>query len=169
LNTSRKARVALAVVIGTFVSSGVAAQGAPQPVSWSISLPSGVAAKPGDRLVIDVTAHIIDGWHVYGVNQAEGGPTPLRISAESNGIVRLAGTPTGTSPIKRHDTSFDLDTEIFDHQFTLHVPVLVSHSATEANEQIGLNVRFQACNDHICLPPKTVHLTASFKTPANAQ
>ena len=144
--------------VGSWVKAG--AQAKLQPVSWSTSLGSKPSSKPGSHLMLDVTAHIEDGWHVYGLNQGEGGPTPLRITPAPNSIVQLAGTPSGTAPVRRHDPSFDLDTEVFNHLFTLHVPLVVTPHVAEAGEEIGLNVRFQACNDHVCLPPRTVHLSA---------
>ena len=152
-------RTGFAVLLGCLSCVAAAAQGSVQPVSWSISAVPGASSKPGSHLTLNLTAHIDDGWHVYALNQAEGGPTPLRVTADPNGIVQLAGTPCGSSPIKKHDSSFDLDTEIFNHLITLHVPVLVKPYAAGGSEVIGLNVRFQACNDHVCLPPRTVHLT----------
>jgi DsbC/DsbD-like thiol-disulfide interchange protein len=165
---AKKSRLGFTAFLGS-LSCVAAAQGAVQPVSWSISASPGASAKPGNRLTLDLTAHIDDGWHVYAFNQAEAGPTPLRITADTNGIVQLAGAPTGTSPIRKHDSSFDLDTEIFNHLVTLHVPVVVKPSAAGGSEEIALNVRYQACNDHVCLPPRTVHLTVPAKTPQESR
>jgi hypothetical protein len=147
-------------------SSAATAQAPIQPVSWSITTNSGAAAKPGSHLTLDVTAHIDSGWHVYGFHQDENGPTPLRITVDPRGFLELTGKPEGTSPTRKHDASFGLDTEIFEHAITLHVPVLVKPGATAESRELSLNVRFQACNDHICLPPKTVHLVTSIKGPA---
>ncbi|WP_158792795.1 protein-disulfide reductase DsbD N-terminal domain-containing protein [Granulicella sp. L60] len=166
MTTVTTRRIGLAVLLSCLTYIAALAQGAIQPVSWALSSTPEPSTAAGSHLTLDLTAHIDDGWHVYAFHQAENGPTPLRITADPNGTVQLAGTPSGTSPIKRHDTSFDLDTEIFDHQFTVHVPVLMKLSAA-AGEQIGLDVRFQACNDHICLPPKTVHLTVPLKAAAD--
>ncbi len=115
---------------------------------------------------MDLAAHVDEGWHVYGLNQVDGGPTPLRITVDPNGVVQSAGTPSGTPPTKKHDSSFDLDTEMFIHPFTLHVPVQVKPHTAAGSQDIGLNVRFQACNDHVCLPPRTVHLTVPVQIPA---
>ncbi len=148
-----------AVLLGCLGIAAAAAQAqAPiQPVSWSLSR-SAASAKPGSRLTLSLTAHIDEGWHVYALKQVEGGPTPLRITTDPNGSVQVAGAPSGTAPTKRHDASFDLDTQVFNHLFTLKVPVQVRPAAA-AGEDIALNVRFQACNDHVCLPPRTVHLS----------
>jgi DsbC/DsbD-like thiol-disulfide interchange protein len=138
------------------------AQGPLQPVTWTLTAnPSD--AKPGDALTVDLNAELDSGWHVYGLNQLEGGPTPLKITVDPNSPAQLAGTPSGTPPVKQHDTSFDLDTETFLHPFTLHVPLRLKPNMPPGSQDITLNVRFQACNDHVCLPPKTIHLTASVR------
>jgi DsbC/DsbD-like thiol-disulfide interchange protein len=159
--------VAFLVYLGW--AAAAAAQSPAQPVSWSVSASAGTVAKPGTHLTLNLAAQVEDGWHVYGLNQADGGPTALRITVDPDGIVQSAGTPSGTPPMKKHDASFDLDTEVFVHPFTLHVPVQVKPHAAAGSQDIALNVRFQACNDHVCLPPRTVHLTVPVQIPAGAR
>ena len=149
-------------MLGCLGCIAATAQAPLQPVTWTITANP---AQPGGSLSIDVTAKFDEGWHVYGLNQAEGGPTPLRITTDPNGSFQLAGTPSGSLPVKQHDKSFDLDTETFVHPFTLHVPVRVKPNSPAGNQDVALNVRFQACNDRVCLPPKTVHLTATVRVP----
>jgi DsbC/DsbD-like thiol-disulfide interchange protein len=150
---------------GYLVCSVAAAQGPPQPVTWSVSASGGPTARTGNHITLDLAAHLEEGCHVYGLNQVDGGPTPLRITVDANGVAQTAGTPSGTPPTKKHDSSFDLDTEVFVNPFTLHIPVqLKPHTAT-GTQDIALNIRFQACNDHVCLPPRTVHLTVPVQVP----
>jgi hypothetical protein len=98
-----------------------------------------------------------------------GGPTPLRIVADPSGSAQLAGTPTGTAPGRKHDASFYLETEVFDHPFTLHVPVVVKAASGAGSDDIALSVWFQACNDHVCPPPRTIHLTVPVKSASGAR
>ena len=156
-------------LLGCLSCVAAAAQISVQPVSWSVSASSRIAAKPGSYLTLDLAAHVDEGWHVYGRNQVDGGPTPLRITVDPNSIVQPAGTPSGTHPTRKHDASFDLDTEVFVHPFTLHVPVQVKPHAAAGSQDIALNVRFQACNDRVCLPPRTVHLTVPVQVPADTR
>ena len=160
-------RLEFLAFLGYLGCTVAAAQTLAQAVSWSAS--AGTAAKPGSRLILNLSAQVEDGWHVYGLNQVEGGPMPLRITVDPNGFVQPAGNPSGTLPTKKHDSSFDLDTEIFVHPFTLHIPVQVKPHAAAGSQDIALNVRFQACNDRVCLPPRTVHLTAPIQIPADTR
>jgi hypothetical protein len=157
-------RIGIASVFVCIFCAVSTAQNSIQPVSWSIALKPGTSVGPGSHLTLDVAAHIEDGWHVYAFHQADGGPTPLRITADPTGIVQLAGLPSGSLPVKKHDSSFDLTTETFSGQVELHVPVVAKASTSVGGDAIGLNIRFQACNDHVCLPPRTVHLIVSTKS-----
>jgi DsbC/DsbD-like thiol-disulfide interchange protein len=151
--------------LGFFAVMAAGAQAPPQPVSWSVTAVAVTAAKPGVRLTLDLAAHMDEGWHVYGLHQVEGGPTPLRITVDPNGAVQSAGVPSGTPPTKTHDKSFNLDTEVYLNSFSLHVPVQINPQPAAGNQEVAVQVRFQACNDHVCLPPKTVHLTVPVQIP----
>jgi thiol:disulfide interchange protein DsbD len=144
---------------GFLHAGGATAQTPVPPVVWAVSASPGTAAKTAGLLTLDLDAQVAEGWHVYGLHQVDGGPSPLRITVDEQGVVQTAGSPTGTVPTRRRDASFGLDTELYLHPFSLHVPVQVKPHTAPGSQQIAVNVRFQACNDHVCLPPKTVRLT----------
>ncbi len=146
-------------VLGLFIPIAALAQGPiPQPVQWKASLPSGAALRPGIKATIDLSGEVQPGWHVYALTQPSGGPIPLRIALDENSVAQSNGKITGTDPIRKHDASFELDTQLYEGAFTLHVPVEVKHPPT-GNQLIPLSVRFQACSDRTCLPPRTIHLS----------
>jgi hypothetical protein len=134
------------------------AQAPVQPVNWPVSASVKGNLKQGGRATLDVKADIQDGWHVYGLNQAADGPTPLHIAVEENDIVQSGGAVSGTKPVKQRDASFGFDTEIFTHSFVLHLPVQARQHMTAGNQSVPVSIRLQSCNDRICLPPKTVYL-----------
>jgi DsbC/DsbD-like thiol-disulfide interchange protein len=135
------------------------AQGPIQPVQWSsTTLPKG-PVKPGSKIAIELSGEVQDGWHIYGLTQVSGGPTPLRVSLDENVTVQATGAAWGTAPVKKHDSSFNLDTELYIHSFSLDLPAQVKRQASAGKQSVPVSVRFQACSDRICLPPRTVHLT----------
>jgi DsbC/DsbD-like thiol-disulfide interchange protein len=152
-------RIKLGFYPGLLLCGVTIAQGPIQPVQWSsAAFPRG-PIRPGSKIAIELSAEIQDGWHVYGLTQVSGGPTPLRVSIDENGTTRAAGAALGTPPIKKHDPSFNLDTEVHSHLFSIHLPVQVKHHATAVDQTVPVSVRFQTCSDRTCLPPRTVHLT----------
>jgi len=60
------------------------------------------------------------------VGSVTGGPAPLRVTLDANEVVQTAGAPTGSSPVKKHDTAFDLDTEVYNGRFDLNLPARVN-------------------------------------------
>jgi len=133
---------------------------AAETVSWTVSAQPADAVKPTSTLMLTLHAQVREGWHVYALRQLAGGPTPLRVSVEPNNIVVASGEVIGSPPIKVHDPSFDLDTQLYSHAFSVTLPAHIASRPAAGRQLIPVSVRFQTCNDRICQPPKTVHLSA---------
>ncbi|SEG31164.1 Disulphide bond corrector protein DsbC [Bryocella elongata] len=151
---------ALRIVVVTLAvgSPLLVAQGpAPQPVQWKV-----VRAERGaggaSTFRVELAGSVTPGWHVYAQQEPENGPIPLRVAVEDSSRAEIIGTIGGTAPTRRTDPSFELETEVYLSDFTLVVPVRWKHEP-DTGGPIVLNVRYQACNDHTCLPPRTVHLS----------
>jgi DsbC/DsbD-like thiol-disulfide interchange protein len=127
-----------------------------ETVTWTASVRP--AATPASPLALTLHAQVRDGWHVYALKQLPGGPTPLRVTLDPNSVATAAGDPVGTPPTKVHDRGFDLETQFYSHAFSVTVPLRIG--AASSGAQLPVSVRFQTCNDRICQPPKTVHLSA---------
>ena len=130
-----------------------------QSVQWAASVIVGNAVKDGSNATLEVSAHVQAGWHVYALTQPPGGPTALRVTIDENDVARIAGVPSGTAPEKKHDPSFDLETQFYTHAFALHLPLHLASQATAGRQAIPVSVRFQTCSDRECQPPTTVHLS----------
>lgn len=152
-------RILIGAAIGAPACVTVAqAQGPAQSVQWSAATkPAGTVAR-GGKLSIELSASVLTGWHVYGFTQSPGGPIPLKIAIDDNPVLLGAGAISGTAPVKKHDAAFDLDIESYTGVFTLRVPVQVKELSVSGRQDVSVAVRFQACNDRTCLPPKTVHV-----------
>lgn len=161
----RHNRVSVAFVLLLLCLTPAAAQikdpAAAETVSWTVEAEPTDAIKPASTLMLTLHARVRDGWHVYALRQLPGGPTPLRVSLEPNSIVAASGEAIGSPPIKVHDPSFDLDTQLYSHAFSVALPARIASRSAPGRQLIPVSVRFQTCNDRICQPPKTIHLSAS--------
>ena len=128
-------------------------------VVWTVEQVS--AAKQGDKLALSLNGTVQPGWHVYGLSQAPDGPTPLLVSLDQNAIASAAGVVAGSVAIKKRDAAFGLDTQYYDSNFRITIPVQLKAHLAPGTQQIPLSVRFQACNGTICQPPTIVHVSAS--------
>jgi len=130
-----------------------------QTVQWTAAVIRPTAASNGGEASLELSAQVLEGWHVYAPTQPSGGPMALRVTIDQNDFAQVAGAPTGTKPRRRHDPSFDLETQIYTHSFAVHVPLRLLEAQATGRREIPVSVRFQSCSDRECLPPRTVHLS----------
>jgi hypothetical protein len=129
-------------------------------VSWTASVQRADKARQGGRVDLTLHGSVLPGWHVYGLEQLPAGPTPLRVTVETNEFAVADGTPTASPPTKVLDPSFRLETQYYSQDFNVVVPVRLGPDLDPETQQIPVSVRFQTCNDRTCQPPKTVRLSA---------
>src|SRR5215203_832699 len=137
---------------------------AQNPVSWSLeSDVRGRTVKKDESFKAKLRAAIDGEWHLYAVEQPEGGPFPTRISIPENTPFKLNGSPESPNAISKTDPNFKdandkpLETKFFRKQAEFNVPLA---ALTDANtEDLAVNIKYQVCNDSLCLPPKTVKVT----------
>lgn len=154
--------VPAAAAIGAALCGAALAQapGPPQSVSWSVA-PQTADVAPGSRIAITLRGAVVGGWHVYGLKQLPNGPIPLEVAVDANAVAKARGAPTASPPRKFHDPAFKLETQYYDQPFTLTVPVSLGSKLAAGPQIIPVSVRFQSCNGDICLPPRTVRLSAT--------
>lgn len=130
-------------------------------VQWAVALQPAEPARAGDPVVLQVKGDIPAGWHVYALTEPPGGPTALRLSVDADHtVVSSVGDTAGPKPHKRHDRSFDLETETYSGKFALEVPLRIRDDLAVGRYRLPISLRFQSCSDAECRPPRTVVLTA---------
>ena len=90
------------------------------------------------------------GWHVYGTDIADGGPTRAELTLEKQRGVRPDGRLRATGKVKREmdemfgmELSFMEGTASFSQKFTL----------TGGDYEVAGYLTYGACNDENCIPP----------------
>lgn len=129
----------------------------PDPVAWSAA----VHERQADgTIVLAIQARIEKKWYIYGMRQPEDGPFPLRFRGPAGS--GLAVGPVRTpKPRVSYDKGFRARVGKHYDTPSFLVPVRRSGSAPS----VAVEVRYQACNDDICLPPRTVTVQASLTSP----
>jgi len=127
------------------------------PIQWTLT--SKVAKAPaGATVPLHLKATFQEGWHLYSLTTPAGGPIATTAELAENPAVKgskLYEPP----PMRQFDKNFNLDTETFEKEVDLPLTAELAPDAKGAIELIA-NVRYQACNDRQCLPPRKK--TASF-------
>lgn len=147
--------IGLCVFAVVFCAAGLAS--AQNPVSGSISVtPPTVPA--GGRGTARVSISIEGGWKMYSITQGAGGPIPTRITL-GEGPFTIAGV-SGPKPKVAMDPNFGINTETHTGSATFTVGFTANAGTPEGPQTLNVNVRYQVCNDTVCLPPKTLKLSS---------
>lgn len=146
------------IALGLFALAWVAAA-AEDPVQWTLTFDSKSAA-PGSHVLATLTGTIDQGWHVYSMTTPPGGPNPTTAKLAENPAVASFRIYQG-KPERKLDPSFGIDTETFAGQYVLLFDIELAKNAAAGPNAIAANVRYQSCNDRICLPPKKKSAQAS--------
>ncbi|HEY0659659.1 MAG TPA: protein-disulfide reductase DsbD N-terminal domain-containing protein, partial [Pyrinomonadaceae bacterium] len=131
---------------------------AQNPVSWSLeSGTKGKTLKSNETVKAKLKANIEGDWHLYAVEQPPGGPFPTKITIAENAPFQIDGNIESSVPITKFDPNFQIDTKFFARQAEFDLPL---KSTAETNgDNLAVNVKYQVCNDSVCLPPKTVKVS----------
>lgn len=134
-------------------ASTFATAATPTPATWSVQGPA-KAVAPGSTFALRLTAAIQPGWHLYALEEPDGGPLPTVIGLSEGDPLTLLDV-TEPDPHKVLDPVTSAIAGMFTNSvsFTLKVRAPRSKPAPEAVSHVL--VRYQTCNDHVCLPPHT--------------
>lgn len=144
------------MTLAVLVAAAFAA--AEDPVTWTAKLSP---VSEGKARVVTVHADIKDGWHLYSMqSQPQPGPASTTIVTESP--LEVAGLFQEQEPVKKLDPNFGVEVTFFERQADFTANLMKGADSGK------IKIRFQACNDRTCLPPKTVELALDGKSTATA-
>src|SRR5262245_33347488 len=139
-------RTAPAVLLGLLaIGASSAPAGAQTPVKWTIGeLPKSLQA--GRPASVTINAVIDEGWKVYSLTQAPGGPIALAITVKPGQKFSEAGVPSGPLPHVSFDPNFNFDTEYYEEHASFRVPFRLAGGADPTGLPLRIVVLYQTCN-----------------------
>lgn len=120
------------------------------PIHWALgAFPE---AKAGTEFKIPVRANLDEHWHLYSLTTPPP-PKPTKMQALEGAAYEVVRVEQ-PAPTRKRDVNFGSDTETFEGavEFTLVAKALKDIAANESD--LVVEVRYQACDDKQCLPPK---------------
>ena len=120
------------------------------PVAWSAR----VVDRSGSEFTVEARAAIERGWFMYGMRQPANGPSALRFSVDADEAVPM-GPAVGYSVRTSYDAGFRMRVAKYTGTSLFHVPLRPRDGSIDS---LSLIVRYQACNDQVCLPPQSTTL-----------
>ena len=126
------------------------------PVKWSLNVEKPMPnLSKGDIFDAVLRAKIDAGWHLYALDKIEGGPFPTRISVVENSPFEL-GKIGAPPPIESEDSAFGATTKFYENAVEFGLPLKVAEDFDKNSTKLKIKVRFQVCNDEMCLPPSNL-------------
>ena len=144
-----------------FLAVSISAQ---SPAKWSlVSDARPDQLKKDEKIKATLKAEIERGWHLYALEQPEGGPIATTIKVTEGSPFSVDGKIESAKPIVKQDPLFTgtdgkpLITKFFADTASFVVSLKAGSETT--SDALSLDVRFQLCNDTFCMPPKTVRVS----------
>ncbi len=143
-----RTKLFLAIVVGTTAMLGAAED----PVQWTLQF-DGKSAAPASHALARLTANMEPGWHLYSPTTPQGGPIPTTIGLAENPAIDSYKIYE-PKPETKFDPNFQLNTETFAGQQVFLLDVYFKKDVPAGSADVVAQVRYQCCNDRLCLPPK---------------
>ncbi len=147
----RRSVIMLAAVILTALT---AMSQMPKGVDWSMNVKMTTATKG----VLTIRANVEPGWHLYGTDIPEGGPsaTTITVSTSTKDITLQGKLKPSVAPVKVKDEMFGMELTWWDAPVSFTCPIVLKSKTTSGT--ISATITNMACNDQTCIPPSTEEL-----------
>ena len=122
----------------------------------------------GDNVLEVIFQGTIDaGWHVYGTDIADGGPTRAELTLETQKGLKPDGKLRATGKVlKKMDDMFGMEVSYMEGTASFSQRFII----TEPEYEVAGYLTYGACNDENCIPPTNVEFSfkgEGIKAPAN--
>jgi len=109
-----------------------------------------------DALEIVFQATIEAGWHVYGTDIDDGGPTRAELTLEKQKGLKPSGKLRATGNVKREmDEMFGMEVSYMEGTASFSQRFII----TEPEYEVAGYLTYGACNDENCIPPTDVEFS----------
>jgi len=140
------------------------------PIQWTLTADS-QRAPAGSSVPLHLKATLQQGWHLYSLTTPAGGPIQTTAGLAENTAL-AAVTFYQPPPVLKFDPNFNIKTETFEKDSDFALVANLAKDAKAGPVELTAQVRYQACDDRRCLPPRrksasmTLTIDAAAPTPA---
>ena len=118
-----------------------------QPVYWHFQWD----LATNHEAILNLTANVAPGWHLYSQFLEQGGPMPTRLSFDrSDDYVLIGRTEEIGNPMKFRDDTYEMEIILYAAEVSFIQKIRLIQPVARVN---GI-VEYIACNDHTCVPHK---------------
>ena len=136
---------------------------AQNPAKWTLeSGDKGRSVKAGELFKAALKAEVETGWHLYALDQPAGGPFATTIKIPDGKPFEITGDIQAEKPTVKPDPNFVIDnkpleTRFYENRASFGLSLEAKNDTMVSD--LAVDVRYQLCDDKVCLPPKTVRVS----------
>lgn len=134
----------------------------PAPIHFQAIAPTH-PLKAGAIFDLVLHAAIDPGWHLYALTEPEDGPIATEINLTEGDPAELLRTGQ-SRPRTSQDPVFGKPVTLFESSATFTLHLQLARALPPGAHLLHVLVRYQSCNDHVCLPPRTETVEAPLST-----
>ena len=118
--------------------------------------------RAGEVLMVKTKALIKPGFHIFAINKQSVGPVASKVTIKPGNLISAVGRTLEPTPITKHDQGFQVDVYFHEGTITFETPVKLTPTLNPGEYSLIAELLYQACDPHICYPPKTAEMTVTF-------
>jgi len=131
------------------------------PVVWSVKQSPAKAVKRGVKFSVTVAGQIDPGWHLYAMEEPQGGPVATVVALAEGDPADLLRVEE-SKPKLLPDPVFQQPTGFFEGSAAFTLRLTLDKNANPGAQTLHVLIRYQSCNDRLCLPPRTDAVNVPF-------
>ncbi len=132
-------------------------------------------AARGKQLDIALVMKIKEGFHVNARETTFDYLIPTDLKAEPAAGFKIGAVKYPKGTLHKFSFAKDQALNVYADTVTLFVPVTIEAGAPLGEQHLSLKLRYQACNNEVCLPPVTlpvdavIHVSSGESRPSHAE
>ena len=125
------------------------------PAHCTLVAPPPRSLHPGQNVTLTLHCLIDPTWHIYALEEPEGGPVATEIGLTGNPGIQLLSVDQQT-PRTLADAFYRQQTSFFEHEANFTLSLKLPAQPLPRSTILHASIRYQACNSKVCLAPRTV-------------
>ncbi|HEY3740480.1 MAG TPA: protein-disulfide reductase DsbD domain-containing protein [Bryobacteraceae bacterium] len=128
-----------------------------QTITMMLTPPMSVTAKRGATVAVKVQARLRDGYHCNTNTPSDEYLIPLKLTWTAPGSLQVADVKYPKGTMEKYPFS-EKPLSVYSGVFDIVTDFKVPSDAKPGQSTIAGKVRYQACDDRACYPPKTLEV-----------
>ncbi|OKS88060.1 protein-disulfide reductase DsbD domain-containing protein [Mucilaginibacter polytrichastri] len=117
-----------------------------KPVKWSFA----IKRESKDEAVVFLKADIQNSWHIYSLDQKDGGPIKTAFTFLPSSAYSLIGKATQPKPYTKFESAFNMNVSYFENAVVFQQKIKLKLGKGTLHGKL----EYMTCNNQKCLPPE---------------